>query len=123
MDELYGKQVFDEWAILKFHQDKALLLDYAGPRKDDFRKHFSRDAAGFRTALASQTHANGDFEFDRNGFGTKVDAFVVLGDSLYLFCNNVSQSMTEITRDSKWLSAQVPFVEFCDKFRSDPLVV
>ena len=30
--------------------------------------------------------------------------------------------MSSIAKDPLWLSAQVPFVEMSDKFRSDPLV-
>jgi len=33
------------------------------------------------------------------------------------------QSMDVIAKDPLWLAAQVPFVELCDKFREDPLVL
>jgi len=64
----------------------------------------------------------GDFEFARHGVGTGFESFMVLGDGLFLICNNTVQSMDAITKDSLWLSAQVPFVELSDKFRADPLV-
>jgi hypothetical protein len=31
--------------------------------------------------------------------------------------------MDGIARDTRWLAAQVPFVEMSDAFRADPLVV
>jgi len=71
--------------------------------------------------LLAQKHAIGDFEFARHGVGTGFEAFIVLGDGLYLICNNTVQSMDGITKDPLWLSAQVPFAEMSDRFRSDPL--
>ncbi|MEY2465728.1 MAG: hypothetical protein QOD03_249, partial [Verrucomicrobiota bacterium] len=50
-------------------------------------------------------------------------AFIVLGDGLYLICNNTDASMEDITKDPKWLNAQVPFAELSDKIGLDPLVV
>ena len=67
--------------------------------------------------------AVGDFEFARHGFGTKVEAFMVVGEGIYLICNNTAQSMSGIANDPLWLSAQVPFVEMSDRFRSDPIVL
>jgi len=75
-----------------------------------------------RAELLSNKHNIGDFEFSRHGFGTRLEAFLVVGDGLYLICNNTTQSMSGIAKDPLWLSAQVPFVEMSDLFRSDPLV-
>jgi len=69
----------------------------------------------------SNTHGVGDFEFARNGVGTKVEAFMVVGQGIYLICNNTSADMDTITKDPLWLSAQVPFVELSDKFRANRL--
>jgi hypothetical protein len=35
--------------------------------------------------------------------------------------NNTAQSMNEITKNPKWFSAQVPFVDLSEKFRSNPV--
>jgi hypothetical protein len=123
MNELYGRVVFDEWAVVSLVQHKTRVLSYLGPRKDDFHKNFAADAQDLRPELLSNRHSVGDFEFARHGFGTKLEAFVVLGDGVFVICNNTAQSMTSIAKDPHWLSAQVPFVELSDKFRSDPLVV
>ena len=122
MNELYGKVVFDEWAMVSLLQHRARILAYDGPRKEDFQKNFATDVQDLRAELLSNRHHLGDFEFARHGFGTKLEAFVVVGDGLYLICNNTAQSMSGITKDPLWLSAQVPFVEMSDRFRSDPLV-
>ena len=103
-------------------QHRARILAYDGPRKEDFQKNFATDVQDLRAELLSNRHHIGDFEFARHGFGTKLEAFVVVGDGLYLICNNTAQSMSGITKDPLWLSAQVPFVEMSDRFRSDPLV-
>ena len=121
MNDLYQKVVFDEWAIVSVVQHKAKILAYLGPRKDDFQKNFATDVQDLRADLLSRRHSIGDFEFARHGVGTKLEAFLMVGDGLYLICNNTVQSMSAIAKDPLWLSAQVPFVELSDQFRADPL--
>ena len=121
MNDLYQKVVFDEWAIVLLVQHKARILAYIGPRKDDFQKNFATDVQDLRADLLSRRHSIGDFEFARHGVGTKLEAFLMVGDGLYLICNNTVQSMSAIAKDPLWLSAQVPFVELSDQFRADPL--
>ena len=121
MNDVYQKVVFDEWAIVSLVQHKAKILAYLGPRKDDFQKNFATDVQDLRADLLSRRHSIGDFEFTRHGVGTKLEAFVMVGEGLYLICNNTAQSMSAIAKDPLWLSAQVPFVELSDQFRSDPL--
>jgi len=123
MNDLYRKVVFDEWVIVSLIQHKAKILAYLGPRKDDFQKNFATDVQDLRADLLSRRHSIGDFEFARHGVGTKLEAFLMVGDGLYLICNNTAQSMSAIAKDPLWLSAQVPFVELSDQFRSDPLEV
>jgi hypothetical protein len=123
MNKLYRKVVFDEWAIVSLEQQKAKILAYLGPRKEDFQKNFAADVRDLREELSNDQHTNGDFEFARHGVGTKVEAFMVVGDGLYLICNNTTQAMDAIAKDPLWLSAQVPFVELSDGFRSDPLAL
>ena len=121
MNDLYQKAVSDEWVIVSLIQHKAKILAYLGPRKDDFQKNFATDVQDLRADLLSRRHSIGDFEFARHGVGTKLEAFLMVGDGLYLICNNTAQSMSAIAKDPLWLSAQVPFVELSDQFRSDPL--
>src|SRR6266581_1625280 len=121
MNKLYRNVVFDEWAIVSLEQQKLKILAYLGPRKDDFQKNFAVDVQELRADLLSRRHSIGDFEFARHGVGTKLEAFVMVGDGLYLICNNTAKSMSAIAKDPLWLSAQVPFVELSDQFRSDPL--
>jgi hypothetical protein len=121
MNDLYHKAVFDEWAVVSLIQHKAKILAYIGPRKDDFQKNFATDVQDLRADLLSKRHSIGDFEFARHGVGTKLEAFVMVGNGLYLICNNTAKSMSAIAKDPLWLSAQVPFVELSDQFRSNPL--
>jgi hypothetical protein len=123
MDAQYKKIVFDEWAIISLGDRKGRLLAYIGPRKAGFQQNFLTDAGALRTGLlAGQTNV-GDFEFARQGVGTGFESFLVLGQGLFLICNNTVLSMDAITQDPLWLAAQVPFVELSDAFRTDPLVV
>jgi hypothetical protein len=123
MDAQYQKMVFDEWAIISLADQKGRLLAYIGPRKAGFQKNFPADAGSLRTSLLSGQTNVGDFEFARHGVGTGFESFLVLGQGLFLICNNTVKSMDAITQDPHWLAAQVPFVELSDKFREDPLTV
>lgn len=123
MNTLYGSTVFDEWTVLSLNEIGGRILTYTGPRKEDFQKNFARDFEALRDELASPMFGIGDFEFARHAAGTRFDAFLVLGRGLYLICNNTHASMDAITKDARWLGAQVPFVELSDKFRSDSLAL
>jgi hypothetical protein len=121
MQARYGKVVFDEWALVHLAENKGRVLAYMGPRKEGFKQNFLDDAGALRVGLLSPKHNAGDYDFARHGVGTGFEAFMVVGESTYLICNNTVQSMDAITKDPLWLSAQVPFVELSDKFRDDPL--
>ena len=123
MDSMYGKTVFDEWVVLTFSAGKANIIRYLGPRQEGFQKNFGRDAGELRPMLMRQGHGAGDFEFARYGNGTHFEAMMVLGQQLYLICNNTGDSMEGITKDSRWLNAQVPFLELTETFRKDPLSI
>jgi len=122
MDAQYTRTVFDEWAIISMADQKGRLLAYIGPRKAGFQQNFISDAGALRASLLGGKMNIGDFEFARHGVGTGFESFLVLGEGLFLICNNTVQSMDAITKDPLWLAAQVPFVELSDKFRADPLV-
>jgi hypothetical protein len=122
MNELYQKPVFDEWAIVARAEDKFLLLRYLGPRKENFQKSFGEDTQELRQRYREGSYGIGDYEFARHGYGTKTEAFVVIGQGLFLLCNNTSKAMAEVAADPLWLGAQAPFVELCDKFRADPVI-
>lgn len=121
MDAQYKKPVFDEWAIISLSEQKGHLLAYIGPRKAGFQKNFLADAGALRASLLGGKVDVGDFEFARHGVGTGFESFMVLGEGLFLICNNTVQSMDAITQDPLWLAAQVPFVELSEHFRADPL--
>jgi hypothetical protein len=122
MNDIYGKTVFDEWVIMSLIPDQLRVLSYFGPRRGDFQKNFTADLQDLKEDLLSNRHDIGDFEFTKHGTGTKIEAFMVVGDGLFLFCNNIELSMSKISQNPLWLSAQVPFVALSDKLRSDPLI-
>jgi len=123
MDALYGKSVFDEWAVLSLAENKARVLAYIGPRNDDFLKNFAKDLGALRAELLTDKYGVGDFEFARHGTGTGFESFMVLGRALYLICNNTRESMDTIAKNPRWLAAQVPFAELSEKIRPNPLAV
>jgi hypothetical protein len=123
MNSRYGGVVFDEWVVVSLEHNRARILHYVGPRNDAFLKHFVGDLGALRTALMDGAYGTGDFEFSRHGVGTGIEAFLVLGPGLYLICNNTENSMDGLTKDPRWLGAQVPFVGLADRVRMNPLAV
>ena len=123
MNSRYGYVVFDEWAVISLAENRARVLFYIGKRNDDFLKNFVRDLGALRADFQGGQYGPGDFEFSRHGTGTGIESFMVLGQGLYLICNNISESMESIAKNPRWLAAQVPFAEFADRIRANPLVV
>ncbi len=123
MDARYGKTVFDEWAVVSFQSGKERIVAYQGPRKEHFQKNFVDDLGILRADLLTTKHQAGHFDFARHAVGTRFEAYVCVGEELYLLCNNTQSSMNEITKDGRWLDAQKAFAELTDRFRDDPLTV
>jgi hypothetical protein len=123
MNNRYGGMVFDEWAVVSLAENKARVLFYTGPRNDEFLHNFVHDLGPLRVALHDNKFGVGDFEFSRHATGTRIEAFLVLGNGFYLICNNTQSSMDGIAKNSRWLDAQVPFVELAETIRANPLTV
>ena len=123
MHARYSRPVFDEWAIVSFADHKGRVLAYIGPRKDGFKQNFQTDAGSLRAGLLNEEYNIGDFEFARDGVSTGFESFLVIGKGVYLICNNTAESMDQISKNPKWLAAQVPFVDLSDQIRADPLVM
>jgi hypothetical protein len=121
MNAAYGSVLFDEWAVVSLELERARILHYTGPRNDEFLKHFVADLGPLRTALLDKKNGAGDFEFSRHGVGTRHEALLVLGNDLFLICNNTRESMETIAQNPRWLKAQVPFVELAEAVRVNPL--
>lgn len=123
MDALYGKVVFDEWALVSLAHGRERIVSYQGPRKDNFQKNFANDLGALRAELLTTKHQPGYFDFSRHAVGTSFEAFVCVGDELYLICNNTHGSMSEIASDARWLGAQKAFAEMTERFQADPLAL
>ena len=121
MNVRYSGVVFDEWVVVSLERNRARILHYTGPRNDEFLKNFVADLGVLRTALLDEKYGAGDFEFSRDGVGTGIEAFLVLGNDLFLICNNTRESMESITKNPGWLKAQIPFVELAEAVRANPL--
>lgn len=121
MNTQYGQPVFDEWMVVSLLNQQARILGYVGPRNEALLNSFVDDLGPLLPALLNGNYQSGDFEFARQGRGTKFEAFMALGNGVYLLCNNTQSTMDDIAKNPKWLSAQVPFAELGDKVRSSPL--
>ncbi len=124
LNKAYGRAVFDELAIVGLSGDSLELRHYEGQRRDAFMEEFADSTLSLRKELtADQTDQGGEFSFTREGDGIGMDAYICLGPKVYLFCNNVSKSMKEITQDPAWLNAQGEFLNASQYFAVDPLVI
>ncbi|GEM_PF-418403 len=121
MDSQYGDTVFDEWVVISLKNGQPRILHYFGPRNYEFRQNFTRDLGALRNALFNGNHRPGDFEFARHAKGTYFEAFMALGNDVYLICNNTRASMDEIAQNPRWLSAQVPFADLSEKICASSL--
>ncbi|MGH7972603.1 MAG: hypothetical protein ACREIC_28150, partial [Limisphaerales bacterium] len=121
MNHRFKGVVFDEWAVVAILEGKLRVLEYSGPRPQEFRRNFLRDAGGLRAGLIAGKHPPGYFEFAHTGAGTGFESFMTVGNDTYLIWNNTAKSMDNIAEDPWWLAAQVPFVELVDRFCSDPV--
>jgi len=121
MNARYGKTVFDEWAIVSLRRGRERIVAYTGPRKEDFQKNFVQDLGPLRAEVLTTKHAPGYFDFARHEVGTGFEAFVCVGEELYLICNHTQASMHDIAKDARWLDAQKAFAELTETFRAEPL--
>lgn len=122
----YRHPVFDEYAIVRLTSEKQQLVWYHGPREPEFIKNFAKETAALwaeaRSKFSTRYHV-GDFEFTPEGHGSKSEAFLVVGEGLYLIFGNTRLSMEEISKNPLWLRAQEPFVSMSERFRMDPLAL
>src|SRR6185369_729440 len=121
MNASYGKTVFDEWAVVSLKAGREKIAGYIGPRRDDFQANFSSDLGSLRADLLTTKHDIGHYDFARHAAGTSFEAFVCVGDEMYLICNNTQRSMHEITREARWLEAQKAFAELTESFQGDAI--
>jgi hypothetical protein len=123
MNALYGRPVFDEWALLGLApRGQAAVLGYEGPRAASFADSVGQDAAALRAAQATREYHVGDFEFVHEETGSGLDAFLRAGSATYLVCNHTGKAMADIRREPRWRQAQVAWFDLAEKFRADPVL-
>lgn len=122
LDAAYGREVFDELAIVGLVGGELKLHHYKGPNQGGFMSEFADNSIALRKELTEdQTALGGEFSFTREGDGVSMDAYICLGPDAYLFCNHTQKSMQEITQDPAWLNAQGEFLNASQHFAVDPL--
>jgi hypothetical protein len=122
MDALYGRPVFDEWALLGLGAvGRAEVLGYEGPRAKSFAEELPGDAVALREAQARRDYHVGDFEFVHEEAGAGLDAFLRVGPAAYLVCNHTGKAMADIRREPRWRQAQVAWFDLAERFRADPV--
>ena len=84
MKEIYKRPVFDEWAVVSNADTGGLVLAYEGPRVEKVQKGFIDDLRFILSDMTSGQYQPGDFVFSRNADGANFDAFIVVGEGLFL---------------------------------------
>ena len=121
MNANYGATVFDEWLVVHMGESDKILA-HSGPRGDSIVYGFFADLKAIHDLLQSAEHSPGDFGFTHEGHGTRFDAYVVLGENLYLLWNKTDASTTHITKNPRWQIAQSEFIALTDAIRQSPLI-
>jgi hypothetical protein len=122
LDALYGRPLFDEWAVLALDaQGVATVAAYVGPREKAFASELGADTRALREAAARRECEPGDFEFVLDAAGAHLDAFIRLGPAVYLVCNHTAGTMDEVRRDPAWKKAQPAWFTLAERFRADPV--
>lgn len=123
MNARYGRTVFDEWAIVSLARGSERIVSYEGPRREHFQKNFVADLGALRAELLTTRHHPGHFDFARHNVGTHFEAFVCIGNELYLIFNNTQATMNDIAKDARWLDAQRAFAEMTEQFQENALAM
>jgi len=126
MDAACRETVFDEFGIVERAGDRHSLCWYSGSRRQAYIRAFGNETEMLRQESLSRyfnRYEIGDFEFVQDGSGPQTEAFVVVGDELYLLCTNTLKSMSEIANNPRWIEAQAAFIEMSERFQNDPLEI
>jgi len=121
MDAFFGRTVFDEWAVLSIDGPRIAIVAYDGPRAGSFSDEVRKDLLQLQAETEGERREPGAFGFTRTAEGKAIDAYIVLGASLYLICNNTRESVSQLALDPHWRKAQVPFADLAEVFRHHPL--
>lgn len=122
MDKAFHRTVFDEWAVVQIRPGQDQVL-HSSTAREDQAATFGHDFRILRRDSQGAADNPGDFGFTKEGKGTAIDAFLVLGDHLILILNNTGLSMHEVAQNPLWQAVQPLFFNLSETFRSDPLVV
>ena len=69
-------------------------------------------------------HTDGKYAFCAGGdHRHRIRSLHGFGRWIFLICNNTHESMDTITKNPRWLKAQVPFADLSEKIRPNPLVI
>lgn len=123
MNDAYRRTVFDEFLIVEAQGDLVKLHYYIGPRENSIMDSLDDETIALRESGRHINSTPGEFDFTRDGVGSDFDAYICLGQGLYLLCNNTEKSMEEVTADPRWLNAQELFLNASQYFAVDALVV
>lgn len=112
--------VFDEWVIISVSGGDFEVESYHGPREG---ANLVRDTAAIYDSLTRKAYYPGEFDFSFEGHDERFDAFMAMGNGLFVLFNNMSFTTEGITSNPLWRKAQGEFVNLGDAFAADPVSV
>lgn len=95
MNQVYGRPLFDEWAILSLSA-KGCLSAYGGPRAEAFRKALPDDVGPLFVATKGKEIHEGDLEFAEHAEGTAYDVLMKIGPVSYLVLNHTGETLANL---------------------------
>jgi hypothetical protein len=116
-----GRTIFNEWALVEIHGDQWGVHAYQSPREEDFQKNFGSDVKELSDLLHPDEMTPGDFDFIRDGYGTKFDAYLCIGDHLFVLFNNTRETTDQFSSCPNWKLAMKRFERLMESFMTDPV--
>ena len=126
MNEIYQQPVFDEFSIVQLVDKLLYLCWYKGKRRNEYLIKFKQDTARLKKesfSRFSNHYEIGDYEFVSDASGIEAEAFLVIGEGLFLILTNTQFNMSEIAASPLWIKAQASFVGLTERVTQDPVVV
>ena len=115
----YGIVVLDEWLIVHMGQSDRILA-HSGPRGEEIVLDFGPDTEAIHKLLQRNSNL-GDFGFTEEGYGTRFDAYTVIGKNLFVLWNRTQGTTTHITQHRKRSPAHNELAAFAEILKKDPV--
>lgn len=113
--------IFNEWILISVTPRSWDILKYSGPRQSEFFSHLSEDLTSVHQKMNDLNPIPGEFDFSYEGYGKAFDAYMCIGEKLYILFNNTLKNADEIKAHINWKKAERKIRNLQQKFMDDPV--